>query len=116
MLPEDLMLFVHNSCSEWQNPHNLEELDDFDLVLSTSDTELSAPCTQGPTLSPRDVDKKILPLEPLPRPKLLSSTHKEHSNRFVNPKTDADVQEAQASAIPINTSKSTSWVSANPGW
>jgi len=82
---------------------HLEELDDFDLVLSqTSDAKLSALCTQGSALSPRD-EKMLLEPLPIPRPQLHSSTHKERSNRFANPKTDADVQAAQASAIPVNT-------------
>jgi len=66
------MLFVYNSSSERQNSE-------------PSDAELSALCTQGPALSSCDRDEKIL-LEPLPRPQLLSSTHKERSNRFANPK------------------------------
>ena len=73
-------------------------------------TKLSALCTQGPSLSSR-TDAQTYPiLEPRLQPQLLSSTHQESatgSNRFSVPKTD--VQAVQASAVPKNTSKSTSW-------
>ena len=73
-LPEDLDALCTQQLFRAAESSHLEELDDFDLVLSqTSDAELSL-CTQGLALSPRD--EKIL-LKPLPRPQLLSSTHKE---------------------------------------
>jgi len=79
-LPENLDALCTQQLFRAAESSHLEELDDFDLVLSqTSDTELSALCTQGPALSPRDHDEKIL-LEPLQRPQPLSSTHKERSN------------------------------------
>ena len=87
--------------------------EELDCILSqASETELSALCTQGPSLSSR-TDVHTYPiLEPRLQPQLLSSTHQESatgSNRFAVPKTDADVQAVQASAVPKNTSKSTSW-------
>ena len=60
-LPEDLDAVCTQQLFRAAEFSHLEELDDFDLVLSqTSDAELSALCTQGPALSPRDQDEKIL--------------------------------------------------------
>ncbi len=91
------------------------QLDEFDCILSqTSDVELSALCTPGPSLSARTGTDPSRLLEPHPQYQLLSSTHQESSiavssNRFTAPTTDADVQAVQSSAVPKNTSKSTSW-------
>lgn len=91
------------------------KLDEFDCILSqTSDVELSALCTPGPSLSARTGTDPSRLLEPHPQYQLLSSTHQESSiavssNRFTAPTTDADVQAVQSSAVPKNTSKSTSW-------
>ena len=74
------MLFVHNSCSERQNPRTWKNSTTSTSYYRRPATQncqhLTVLCTQGPALSPRDRDEKIL-LEPLPRPQLLSSTHKE---------------------------------------
>jgi len=75
-LSEDLDTLCTQQLFRAAESSHLEELDDFDLVLSqTSNAELSAFCTQGPALSLRDRGKILL--EALPQPQLLSSTHKE---------------------------------------
>jgi len=99
-LPEDLDALCTQQLFRAAESSHLEELDDFDLILSqTSDVELSL-CTQGLALSPRD--EKIL-LKPLPRPQLLSSTHKERSNRFANPKTSRSRSLPSAKILPLRT-------------
>ena len=104
MLSEDLDALCTQQLFRAAESLGFEENDDLNCILSqASETELSALCTDAHTYPI---------LEPRLQPQLLSSTHQESatgSNRFAVPKTDADVQAVQTSAVPKNTSKSTSW-------